>query len=105
MEKNKKAREYQNMINKIADKIENRAHISYVASDPTRLKILMILTKKRKMCTSELANILGVSVSAVSHQKTILESYGLIASQREGKKICCYLSDKQLSKEILKGIR
>jgi ArsR family transcriptional regulator len=105
MEKNNKAGEYKKMIKKLAEKIDNKAHISYVSSDPTRLKILMILSKNRKMCTSDLANILGVSVSAVSHQKTILESYGLIASQREGKKICCHLSDKELSREILKGIK
>lgn len=92
-------------IDKLALKIEKKARINYVASDPTRLKILLALKENEKMCTSDLAEILGLSASAVSHQKAILERFGLIASKRNGKKICCQIKDRRLAREIVKDIK
>ena len=52
--------------------------------DPTRLRLLAAL-QAGPLCTCDLAAVLGVTESAVSHQLRGLRALRLVASEREGK--------------------
>ncbi len=65
-------------------------------SDPTRLKILYALTK-RPCCVRDLAILVGVSESAVSHQLRLLRDRHLVKQKREGNVIYYSLHDGHLA--------
>ena len=48
----------------------------------------MLLSEYRDLCVTDLANVLRVSVPAVSQQLRIMEMGGLIRKDRQGQKIC-----------------
>jgi len=64
----------------------------------TRLKIVFLLDQYKELCPSEIAAILEISKSAVSHQLRILEHARVIRKIRMGKMICYSLAMKNASK-------
>ncbi len=70
-------------------------------SDPTRLRILMLLLQ-RKLCVCELVFILKMEQSRISHQLRVLREAGLVEDIRDGKWINYQIPKK--TKEILKEI-
>jgi len=66
-----------------------------VLGDPTRLKILYALTK-RSCCVRDLAILVGVTESAVSHQLRHLKDRRLVKQRREGTTIYYSLNDQHL---------
>lgn len=68
--------------------IEEYSLKSKATTDPTRVKILLLLGKYKKLCPSDIARILRVTPSAISHQMRILENVGLVKKVRMGKMIC-----------------
>ena len=56
------------------------------------MKILYVL-QKSEMCVCDLAEILGVTQSAVSHQLRLLKTAGLVGYRREGKNVIYALAD------------
>ena len=52
--------------------------------DPTRLKILMSLAHAKELCVSDLADILKMETSAISHQLRKLRDGDLVTTNREG---------------------
>ena len=67
--------------------------------DPTRLKILLAL-KEEELCVCDLAVLLGVSRSAVSHQLRLLKTTRLVKLRREGKIAYYTLDDTHISELI-----
>ncbi len=57
-----------------------------VMGDGTRFKILWALDK-RELCVCDLASLLGMSRSAVSHQLARLRENKLVTNRREGKRV------------------
>ena len=79
------------------------AEIFKVIGDPTRLRICMLLSKD-EYCVSDLAAILSLSESAVSHQLRLLKSLRLVKYHREGK-LCFYaLDDHHVAMLIKQGL-
>ena len=70
-------------------------------ADSTRLKIMWALSKER-MCVCDLAVLLGITKSAVSHQLKSLRLTNLVNYEREGKNIYYSLSDIHV-REMLKN--
>ncbi len=68
------------------------AEIFFVLSDPTRLKILYSMLE-RSIQVSEIAEFVGMSVSAVSHQLKLLRDKHLVKTFRQGRKIFYSLND------------
>ncbi|MDR3074904.1 MAG: metalloregulator ArsR/SmtB family transcription factor [Candidatus Methanoplasma sp.] len=68
-------------------------------SDSTRLKILWSMDGG-EICVRGVSEILGISVSAVSHQLKTLRQAHLVKSRRDGKNIYYSLDDNHV-KEIL----
>lgn len=54
--------------------------------DTTRVKILFSLFES-EMCVCAIAELLGMTQSAISHQLKILKDANLVANRREGKTI------------------
>ncbi len=52
--------------------------------DPTRLKILLSLAHAKELCVSDLADIVRMETSAISHQLRKLRDGGLVTTHREG---------------------
>lgn len=73
--------------------------------DPCRLKVLGLLRVHKELCVTELATVLGMSMSAVSHQLRYLRLAGLVTSYRDGKMICYRLADDALPREVRKLLK
>lgn len=71
-------------------------------SHPLRLKILLILylAKDRKLCVSNLVDLLGVSQPNVSQHLFILRSAGLVECERD-KNFVCYTLRSRLAEKII----
>lgn len=64
--------------------------------DPTRLRIVAVLAE-RELCVCDLAAVLGVSQSAVSHQLRLLRQLGVVRSRREGRLVYYALDDQHVA--------
>lgn len=65
-------------------------------SDSTRLKIICILDKVKKMCVCDIAVALNMTKSAISHQLKYLKDNNLIVSEKIGKVVFYTLADKHV---------
>ncbi len=74
------------------------------AGDANRLRILLIISGRRKVCVSEVAEELGMSVAVISHHMRSLAKGGLVVPERHGKRICYIPKDNDLTKLIRKKI-
>ena len=66
--------------------LQSMADLFKVFGDPTRVRILFALFQQ-ETCVQEIANRLGMTQSAISHQLRILKQARLVSSRREGKSI------------------
>ncbi len=55
-----------------------------ILSNPTRIKILDCLSKTNELCVCDLADILEMEVSAISHQLRKLKDRGFVNKRRDG---------------------
>ena len=72
--------------------------------DPTRLKILLSLAHAKELCVSDLADIVRMETSAISHQLRKLRDGGLVTTHREGLTIY-YLLNIPVLRETLATAR
>ena len=63
--------------------------------DPGRIKIIAALCEN-EMCVCDIANVLSMSHSAVSHQLRILRHTGIVAPTKEGKTVYYRLADEHI---------
>lgn len=61
-------------------------------SDPTKLKIFLLLNKVEEIPVTDLTQILNLSQSAVSHALSDLKNLGLVEAKRCGQLICYSLT-------------
>lgn len=73
------------------------------ASDPTRLRILLILLEGEE-CVCTIAEQLDVSVSAVSHQLRLLRAPGLAEKRKHGRHVYYRLADSHVETLISVGL-
>lgn len=79
------------------------ADLFKVFSDTTRIKILFALMDK-DLCVADIAETIGASQSAVSHQLRILKQARLVKFQREGKNVIYALSDDHVHTMLDQGM-
>ncbi len=70
--------------------------------DTTRIKILYSLFES-EMCVCAIAELLGMTQPAISHQLKILKDANLVACRREGKTVFYFLSDDHVNSIIMQG--
>lgn len=73
-----------------------------VFGDGTRIRILYVLFEE-EVCVCDIANLLGMTQSAVSHQLRILKQARLIKSRRVGKTVFYSLADSHVSTLLSNG--
>lgn len=73
-------------------RLNELAKLMRTAGDESRLKILCIIFSKKKICVSDIAKELDMSVAIVSHHLQVMAHEGLVLPLREGKRICYDLS-------------
>ncbi|WP_419782458.1 ArsR/SmtB family transcription factor [Malaciobacter marinus] len=71
-------------------------------SDPTRSKMLYALLDY-EICVGEMANLLEIPQSHVSHQLRILKKYGIVDFEKDKKMSFYYIKDEYI-KDLLKLI-
>lgn len=68
------------------------AELFKIFGDSTRIKILYVLFES-EMCVCDIANLLGMSQSAISHQLRALKQSKLVKYRRDGKTVFYSLAD------------
>lgn len=79
------------------------ADLFKVFSDTTRIKILYVLME-RDQCVADIAEAIGATQSAVSHQLRILKQAHLVRFQRHGKSIRYSLADDHVYTVLAQGM-
>ena len=74
-----------------------------VLGDPTRVRIVHALSI-HELCTSDLAQVLGMSESAVSHQLRTLRQMHMVRTRRAGKLVYYTLSDQHIRRLFEQGL-
>lgn len=85
------------------DEIYDLAELFKMFGDPTRVKILSCL-QIRNMCVGELASVLDMTVSAVSHQLRVLRGAKLVKGTKDGKEVMYSLDDDHVTKILEYGL-
>lgn len=78
------------------------AELFKVFGDSTRIRILFVLFES-EVCVCDLASVLNMTQSAISHQLRILKNSKLVKSRREGKSVFYSLADDHVRAIIAQG--
>ena len=87
----------------VSEEIYFLAELFKVLGDQTRVKILFTLIKG-EMCVCDIAELLEMTQSAISHQLRILKQARLVKYRREGKTVYYSVSDKHVSTILNMGM-
>lgn len=79
------------------------AELFKVFGDSTRIRILYVLFES-DMCVCGIAELLGMTQSAISHQLAVLKKAKLVRYRREGKTILYSLSDDHVRTILDQGM-
>ena len=85
------------------EKLTGLAELYKGFSDSTRIKILYLLLQS-ELCVCDIAGILSMSQSAISHQLKVLKVLKLVTAKREGKAIIYSLADAHVHTIIEQGL-
>jgi len=75
-----------------------------VLGDPTRVRMLDALAAA-ELCVCDLATLLGVSESAISHQLRLLRTMRIVRSRREGRMVYYALDDEHVTGLFQQGLQ
>ena len=79
------------------------AELFKVFGDSTRIKILYVLFQS-EMCVCDIAQLLNMSQSAISHQLRVLKQAQLVKYRREGKTVFYSLADAHVNTILNQGL-
>lgn len=85
------------------EKLFDLSEFFKVFSDSTRVKILSALLIS-EMCVCDLAALLQVTQSAISHQLRLLKAFRLVKSRKEGKVVYYSLNDEHVKSILELGL-
>lgn len=85
------------------DSLYDLAELFKAFADPTRVKILRVLSIS-ELCVCDIAAIVNISQSAVSHQLRLLRMSRLVKYRRDGKMAYYSLDDDHVRKLIDQGL-
>lgn len=72
--------------------------------DPTRARIVYALTQAEELCVCDLSALLGMSISAVSHQLRLLRNLRLVKYRKAGKVVYYSLDDDHVVDLFRQGL-
>ena len=79
------------------------AELFKIFGDSTRVKILYALLES-ELCVCDIAKLMEVSQSAVSHQLRVLKASKLVKFRREGKTVYYSLADEHVIRILSQGM-
>lgn len=85
------------------EKLMDLAEFFKVFGDTTRIRILYVLFQS-EMCVCDIASLLNMTQSAISHQLKTLKQMQLVKYRREGKTVFYSLSDGHIKTIINQGM-
>ena len=86
-----------------AERLDDLAELYKIFGDSTRIKILYTLfTEERGV--GDIARLLGMTMSAISHQLRILKQARLVKPRREGKMVYYALADDHVRTIFAQGL-
>ncbi len=94
---------HQEVVDKVLAKLPNEdtfnrlADLYKLIGDTTRCRILFALDQD-EMCVCDLANVLNMTKSSVSHQLAVLRRSGIVKCRRNGKEVYYTLDDDHIVK-------
>jgi len=97
------------MIAKVKDSmnreldVDRLSEIFKIIADPTRIKILYALSRC-EMCVCDIADTLGMSQSAISHQLRLLRNLKLVKHRKDGKSVIYSLDDDHILQLFVQGM-
>ena len=100
---------HEDTVNQIREKMPQEetlydlAELFKVFGDSTRIKILWALDEA-EMCVCDIAFLLNMTQSAISHQLRVLKQAELVKSRREGKIVFYYLEDEHVKQIFDQGL-
>ena len=86
-----------------AEMLDTLAELYKIFGDSTRLKILCTLFEK-ECGVGDIAQKLGMTMSAISHQLRILKQARLVKARREGKMVYYALADDHVRTIFAQGL-
>lgn len=86
----------------VEEELYDLAELFKVFGDSTRIRILFVLFEA-EVCVCDLAEILHMTQSAISHQLKILKQAKLVSARREGKSVFYALADDHVRTIIAQG--
>lgn len=106
---NELAAERDDIVEKVSEQqpddeiLYDLAELFKVFGDSTRIKILYSMFEN-ELCVNDIARLLNLSQSSVSHQLRILKTSKLVKFRREGKSIYYSLDDEHVRAIISMGM-
>ncbi len=100
---------HQDVVDKVKAAMPNQhmlldlANLFKVFSDPTRVRILYALSVS-EMCVCDIASLLNMTQSAISHQLRVLKQSRLVKYQKVGKVVYYGLDDHHVEQIFAQGL-
>lgn len=85
------------------EKLYDLAELFKVFGDSTRIKILYALFES-ELCVCDIAQLLGITQTAVSHQLRVLKANKLVKARKDGKNVFYSLDDDHVCRIINQGM-
>lgn len=85
-------------VNLVKGKLPHIQDVNYLSEtfkalgDPTRLQIVLALSYE-ELCVCDLATVVNISISAISHQLRILKGMKIVSFRKDGKMVYYSLDD------------
>lgn len=100
---------HKDVVNSVSKSLPNEeelydlAELFKIFGDSTRIRILSALFGS-EMCVCDIANLLNMTHSAISHQLRVLKQSRLVKFRREGKTVYYSLADDHVYSIIRQGL-
>ncbi|WP_295586345.1 helix-turn-helix transcriptional regulator [uncultured Oscillibacter sp.] len=85
------------------DTLYDLTELFRIFGDSTRVRILYVLLES-EMCVCDLAALLGMTQSAISHQLRALKNARLVKARRDGKTVFYALADQHVKAILDQGL-
>jgi len=85
------------------DVLYDLSELFRIFGDSTRIRILYVLSVS-EMCVCDIAQLLGLTQSAISHQLRALKNTRLVKSRRDGKTVFYSLADDHVRTILGQGL-
>ena len=85
------------------EQLYDLAELFRIFGDSTRVKILYALLES-ELCVCDIAKLMEITQSAVSHQLRVLKNSKLVRSRREGKTVYYSLADDHVIHVLAQGM-